>query len=231
LTCCATALRVGRPRQRPPALGTTHLERLHEDDAVRAGDLTQLHRGPGFFFHRHHPRSTTWPHSGGGTLRLDATIVDSGDGAWTAKVYDYCRARFARRVLAAKGVAGVRPPLTRSSAKGVPLFLIGVDGLKAQILQRLARGNTLRFSGRLEPDYWQQVTAERRVLRYVRGAPVRRFERIPGRRAEALDCLVYALAARHVVTADLERREAELATQAAPAARPRVVRSAWIEGR
>ena len=172
----------------------------------------------------------TWRHPGGGTLRLDAAVIDSGDGAWTQKVYDFCRARFGRKVLAGKGVAGVRPPLTRSSSKGLPLFLIGVDGLKAQLLQRLARGRTLRFSDRLEPEYYEQVASERRVVRYVRGAPVHRFERIPGRRAEALDCLVYAMAARLAVTANLEAREGEMASPAAPAARSAVIRSAWLLG-
>jgi phage terminase large subunit GpA-like protein len=38
------------------------------------------------------------------------------------------------------------------------------------------------------------------VVRYKRGLPIRRFERISGRaRAEALDCLVYAFAARAAV--------------------------------
>lgn len=146
---------------------------------------------------------TTFKHPLGGTLKLDASIIDSGDGAWTAKVYDFCRSRFARKVLAGKGVGGTRSPLQRSSAKGLPLFLIGVDGLKSQILQRLTRGQTIRFSNRLEADYYDQVTSERAVVRYVKGAPVRRFERIPGRRAEALDCLVYALAARHALTVNL----------------------------
>jgi phage terminase large subunit GpA-like protein len=52
----------------------------------------------------------------------------------------------------------------------------------------------------LEPVYFEQLASERRVVRYKRGQPIRRFERISGRaRAEALDCLVYAFAARAVV--------------------------------
>lgn len=173
---------------------------------------------------------TTFKHPNGGTLKLDAAIVDSGDGAWTAKVYDYCRARFARKVLAGKGVSGNRPPLTRSSAKGVPLFLIGVDGLKSQILQRLGRGNTIRFSNHLEADYFEQISSERAVLRYVKGAPVRRFERIPGRRAEGLDCLVYALAARHVLTVNMDKRAADLSSPAAPKPVIRVIKSNFLSG-
>jgi len=48
------------------------------------------------------------------------------------------------------------------------------------------------------------------VIRYVRGQPVRRFERIPGRRAEALDCLVYAHAARAGLQLSLDVRANEL---------------------
>jgi phage terminase large subunit GpA-like protein len=55
------------------------------------------------------------------------------------------------------------------------------------------------------------LASERRVVRYKRGQPVRRFERISARaRAEALDALVYAFAARQAVTITFDRREAEL---------------------
>jgi len=99
------------------------------------------------------------------------------------------------------------------------------------VLTRLARGRTIRFSASLEPVYFEQVASERRVVRYVRGQPFRRFERIPGKRAEALDCLVYGLAARQLVTVNLDRREAELASVAAlPSGLPPVVRSKWMAG-
>lgn len=175
---------------------------------------------------------TTWPHPRGGTLRLDSAIVDSGDGGWTERVYAFCRPRFGRKIMAGKGVAGTRPHATLSQAKGVKLFLIGVDVLKAQILTRLARGRTIRFSDSLELAWYEQLASERRVVRYVRGQPVRRFERKPGMRAEALDCVVYAFAARSLVTANLDRRAEELASVAAiaPAAKA-IIRSAWLGGR
>lgn len=172
---------------------------------------------------------STWPHANGGTLRVDAAVIDSGDGGFTDTVYSFTRPRFGRKIVSGKGVAGSRPAMARSSAKGVPLFLIGVDGLKGQILTRLSRGRTIRFSQSLEPVYFEQVASERRVVRYVRGQPHRRFERIPGKRAEALDCLVYGLAARHLVTVNLDRREAELASVAGlPGGVPPLVRSKWM---
>lgn len=177
---------------------------------------------------------TTWHHPNGGTLRVDAAAVDSSDGTWTQRIYDFCRPRYARKVLAIKGAAGNRPPLTRSTSKtatGVPtpLFIVGVDGLKQQILRRLQSGRTIRFSDTLPPQYWEQVASERLVLRYVKGQPVRRWERVPGRDAEALDCLVYALAARHALTFNMDSREAELASPAAPKKMPSEIRSAWLE--
>ncbi len=172
---------------------------------------------------------TTWPHPKGGTLKVDAAVVDSGDGGWTERVYAFCRPRFSRRVVAGKGVAGTRPAITASQAKGGKLFLVGVDGLKSQILTRLSRGRTIRFSGQLETAWFEQLASERRVVRYVRGQPVRRFERKPGVRAEALDCTVYAFAARHLVTVSLDRREEELSavTVLPPVASP-VIRSRWL---
>lgn len=172
---------------------------------------------------------STWQHPNGGTLRVDAAVVDSGDGGWTEKVYAFTRPRFGRKVVSGKGMAGNRPAISRSSLKGTPMFLIGVDGIKAQVLTRLARGRTIRFSSTLEPEWFEQLASERRVVRYVRGQPVRRFERIPGRRAEALDCVVYALAARQLVTANLDRREAELASVAAiPSTLAATVPSRWL---
>lgn len=73
------------------------------------------------------------------------------------------------------------------------------------------------------------MASERAVLRYLRGQPVRSFVRIPGRRAEALDCLVYAFAARQIVNPDWERRRAELSQDAPskPVKAP-VLKSVWM---
>jgi phage terminase large subunit GpA-like protein len=165
---------------------------------------------------------TVWKHPNGGVLRLDAAVIDSGDGGVTDLVYSFTRPRLSRRVVSGKGVAGfARPAIQRSSAKGTPLFLIGVDALKSQLLNRLSRG-----SAGIATPVFEELTSERRVVRYVRGQPTRRFERIPGRRAEALDSTVYAMAARSLVNMDLGRREAELSSVDMPAAPKTVIRSA-----
>lgn len=171
---------------------------------------------------------TRWKHPGGGMLGVDACIVDSGDR--TDKVYSYCFPRLGRRIMAGKGVAGTRPACepSRGKVRGGRLFLVGVDGIKTTILDRLARGRALRLSNTLEAAYFEQLASERRVVRYARGQPVRRFERKPGARAEALDCLVYAWAARHVVAVNLDTRENALRQVIPETAAPTEVRSPWV---
>lgn len=174
---------------------------------------------------------SVWKHPAGGALRVDAAVIDSGDGGHADLVHAFTRPRFGRRIVSGKGVPGfARPFIQRSGMKGAPLFLIGVDAVKAQLFQRLARGSGFRFSADLEPIFFEQLTSERRVVKYFKGQPVRRFERIPGKRAEALDAVVYALAARGLIGADLERRESEVASVTAPAKAATVIRSKWLQG-
>ena len=171
---------------------------------------------------------TTWIHPNGGTLKIDAAAIDAGDGAMTDKVQAFCRPRFGRKIVAIKGAAGSRPLIAASSSKGSRLFIVGVDGAKTQITARLTRGQSIRFSADLEPRYFEELASERLTLRYVRGAPQRQWERIPGRRAECLDASVYAWAVRGIVSLNLDRREDELASVAALPARPAVIKSAWL---
>ena len=56
-----------------------------------------------------------------------------------------------------------------------------------------------------------------RVPVCLRGQPSRQFVPIPGRRHEALDCTVYAFAARQMVNANWAHREGELSTPPEPA--------------
>lgn len=140
----------------------------------------------------------------------------------------FCRPRFARRIVSIKGAPGARPSIKASETRGSRLFILGVDGLKATLASHLSRGRTVRFSDSLEARVFEELASERRLVRYKRGAPVRVWERITGRRAESLDCMVYALAVRPLVGVDLERREAEDSTKAAPTKTPPVVKSAWM---
>jgi phage terminase large subunit GpA-like protein len=172
---------------------------------------------------------TSWKHPLGGVIRVDAAAVDAGDGETMDSVQAFCSPRFNRRVVAIKGASGNRPAIEASHSKGSKLFIVGVDGIKARLLTTLARGRSIRFSNTLSAEWFEQLTSERRVLKYSRGQPVRVFERIMGRRAEALDCVVYALAVRNLVKVDLERRGNELRGVANAANVPTVFRSAWMQ--
>lgn len=156
---------------------------------------------------------TRWRHPFGGQLRVDAAVIDAGDGDHFDTVMNFCASRISRRIFAGKGMWGARPGFAMAKGKriGGRLALLGVDTLKGAIFDKLQRGRGIRFSNTLEPVYFEQLSSERRVVRYHRGHPVRRFERISERaRSEALDALVYAFAARQGVHIQFDRREAEL---------------------
>jgi phage terminase large subunit GpA-like protein len=174
---------------------------------------------------------TKWAHPWGGKLKIDAMLIDSGDGDWTERVYSFAFPRAARRIMAGKGMSGARPALlmSKSKVKGGRLWMVGVDGLKATILSRLSRGNSIRFASDLEPAYFEQLTSERKIVRYVKGQPVKRFERKPGARAEALDCMVYGMAARQGVQINFDQRESSLRTpDGNPPLNPAVIKSDWM---
>lgn len=173
-----------------------------------------------------------FPHALGGRIGIDATAIDAGDGTTMKRVTAFAMPRTRRKVLAIKGAAGNRPLIERAGSRtktGARLWIVGVDTAKTQLFARLSRGSSIRLSADLPRVWHEQVASERAVLRYRKGQPVRSFERIPGRRAEALDCLVYALAARQVLTPDWEARRAELAQKTPAKAKPGpVLKSSWM---
>ncbi|MEX6507448.1 phage terminase large subunit family protein [Jiella sp. M17.18] len=173
-----------------------------------------------------------WKHPLGGMIGIDAACVDSGDGDWTQAVYRFAFPRARRRVMAIKGMAGSRAVIERSKSKvaGGALWIVGVDGVKRTIVDRLSRAVKMRFSDSLDLSFFEQLASERRIVRYTRGQPVARWERKPGRAAEALDCTVYAFAARQVVPSNFDNRAAELAEEPRAPTRPRVIKSRWMEG-
>ncbi|UDL95496.1 phage terminase large subunit family protein [Lichenihabitans sp. PAMC28606] len=170
---------------------------------------------------------TQWEHPLGARIGIDAVVVDAGDGGWVDQVYAYCWSRGHRHVMAGKGRFGNRPAIEMSKGKVARgklagkdrLWIIGVDTIKAAIYQRLSHyKDTIRFSKVLPLIWFEQLAAEHRVIRKVGGRPVARFERIGAREAEALDCTVYAFAARQAVSGlNFDVREAALSRAQAPA--------------
>jgi phage terminase large subunit GpA-like protein len=166
---------------------------------------------------------TRWRHPFGGTLGVDVAIVDAGDGEHFATVLGFCVPRAKRHIFAGKGMAGRYPSI--QMAKGQTIASkqapVGVDTIKNAIFNRLLQhGRGIRFSNTLSLAYFEQLASEHLVVRYVRGMPKRRFERIGDRRAEALDCLVYGISAHASYQLTYDQREAELRAITAPPPNP-----------
>lgn len=159
-------------------------------------------------------------------MRVGAARVDAADDETMDMGVGSTRARMARRIYALKGATGNRPAIRASDTKGTKLFIVGVDSLKGQLASRLTRGRTVRFSDRSEGRFYEELASERLFVRYVRGALVRLRERILDRRAESLDCVIYGMAVRYLVTANLDRREEEVASATMPKPRPTMAKSA-----
>ncbi|KPQ07467.1 MAG: Bacteriophage tail assembly protein [Rhodobacteraceae bacterium HLUCCA12] len=178
---------------------------------------------------------TRFRHQLGGRIGIDAAAIDAGDGASMHHVTAFTMPRTRAKVIAIKGADGNRPVIERAGSKtktGARLWIVGVDTAKAQLFARLPRPDAVRFSADLPPVWFEQLASERAVIRYRRGQPVRSFERIPGKRAEALDCVIYGYAARQIVTFDPERRRRELASASPPSLRTGpVLESAWMQKR
>lgn len=184
-----------------------------------------------------------FPHRRGGRIGIEAVALDTSDGATNRLGMEFCRARARRRVLAIKGEDGFRRRIierpTRSRDKP---WIVGSDTGKRQLFARLrrepdeeGRGGLVRFSRDLPPSWFEQLVAERLVTTRSRGHTTLRFEQIPGRRNEALDCVVYAMAARAALGSIDWAARRDSAGRAEPVkVAPRVVADrdrSWIGGR
>lgn len=184
----------------------------------------------------------TFPHALGGRIGIDAVALDTSDGATTKIGMEFCRARVRRRVLPIKGDDGFRRPLIQrpqGKARTQP-WIVGSDTGKSQLFARLKRrpiegedmaNAPVRFSEDLPAVWFEQLVGERLATTIIKGRPVRRFEAIPGRRNEALDCVVYAMAARETLPpVDWSRRRVDLSmTEPVKSpARPKPKAAPWI---
>lgn len=133
--------------------------------------------------------------------------------------------------MAIKGRPGSVPWMAQSapSKRRTALWLVGVDGIKTALFGRLQSGSYVRFAQDLPLVYFEQLCGERMHVRYRKGSQIREFLPVRGRRNEALDCMVYAMAAHNVLTMNWDRRESQLREEPQAAARPRVIESAWMQ--
>lgn len=165
--------------------------------------------------------TTPLPHPSGVSLPISATLVDSG-GHNTQDVYNYCRLRKHRRVLAIKGASRPGRPIIaqkpgkvdvnwrgRVEDKGAELWMIGTDTAKDWLASRwhLPTGpGSIHFSTDLPDEFYTQITAERRLTRYKKGHKVSEWVKDKAIRNEQLDLAVYNLAAAYFL--GLHRKQA-----------------------
>ena len=161
--------------------------------------------------------SSTWLHESGAQLPILAACVDTGGtGGNTQAAYEWLRGKTGRRIFGVKGVGGwgrpiVAAPSRKRSGKNVrkiDLFLVGVDEAKLTVMRRLAVPNPgpgfCHIPNDRGADWYQQLTAEKLITRYVKGFPVREWHQTRPRN-EALDCRVYALAALKIANPSFKR--------------------------
>ncbi len=137
-------------------------------------------------------------------LVAEAGGIDTGYQTQTA--YRFCQLNTSKNWLAFKGVGGdvplMRPkPMSWKAKRGLDVFNVGVDAGKDAVFSMLSResgpASTHFPKEGLPPDYFEQVTAEKRRFTLNKKTGQKRFHwHCPeGRRNEAFDCKVYSLAA------------------------------------
>ena len=182
-------------------------------------------------------------HVSGSPVPIYCTMIDSG-GHHTQSVYSYCRGHQHAHVYAIKG-ASIRAKsiLGKPSdqdidwrgqkiKRGVKLWPIGTDTAKAEIYGRFRTPSPgpgyVHLSKHLPAEVFEQLTSERLVTRYVKGHPKLEWVKPAGKRNEALDCAVYALAAAHFLgmdrwkEGDWAKREAAVQTPVKEEAKPAI---------
>lgn len=143
-------------------------------------------------------------------MQIHAACIDSG-GHFTHEVYQFAREHRALNIMAIKGQSQRNKPIIGRPSKvdlnlkrqtiknGAEVWPVGTDTAKSTIYSRLKLNEPgagfIHFHADLPPDYFEQLTAERLVTRYVKGFPVREWTKKSGARNEALDTFVYGLAA------------------------------------
>ena len=157
----------------------------------------------------------------GEELSVLCCAIDSG-GHHTQEVYQYARERANIGVIAIKGQSQKgKPPLGKATKvdvnfkgkalkKGAQLFPVGSDGIKSLLFGRLKHNDPgagyLHFYATIGTDYFEELTAEKQILRFRNGFPERIWVKKSQAANEALDEMNYAYAALHRLYQKYDRR-------------------------
>ena len=157
----------------------------------------------------------------GKKMKIDSAAIDTG-GHFTQEVYQYVRERTQLGLIGVKGMGQKgKPPLGKPSKvdinfsgkalkRGVQLFPVGVDVIKSTLHNKLKDAEPgegyIHFYPTITHDYFEELTAERQVLRYKHGYQERIWVKKSNARNEALDEMVYAYAAWQRLLQKYDRR-------------------------
>ena len=151
-------------------------------------------------------------------IPVSCCTIDSG-GHHTNMVYQFTKPRQARRIFAVKGLSQAGKPIanrpTFVGKNKAVLYGIGTDSAKEAIFARLAAENeltTLHFCSDLDEEYFKQLTAEKRVTKFVRGRKSLIWKQLRPRN-EALDTLVYNFAAIYILNPNFDSIEEKILTK------------------
>ena len=151
-------------------------------------------------------------------IPISCTTIDSG-GHHTNMVYQFTKPRQGRRVFAIKGLSTAGKPIanrpTFVGKNKAVLYGVGTDSAKEAVFARLATDpdqTTLHFCSDLDEEYFKQLTAEKRITKFVRGRKTLAWKQIRPRN-EALDTLVYNFAAIYILNPNFESIEHKILTQ------------------
>ena len=181
---------------------------LIQHEIIEGDTSLTLNRTCGVWYDLYAFLSRRWKCEGGGDLGLAQTLVDSG--YQTQNVYDFCQ-NAGRHVSPSKGSAGELPIVEDRRARlfrmrkldrrllEVMLERIGVDGGKTMLYGRYAirkpGSGYVHFPFDVDEEFFSQLTAEVKDIKYEKGQKRELWVLPSGRRNEALDCAVLALAA------------------------------------
>lgn len=148
-----------------------------------------------------------YKHESGVELGISCTAIDSG-GHYAQEVYKFVKTREVRRVFAIKGKSQAGAPVVsrpnKSNLGKINLYTIGVDTAKETLFARLKAFEPgpgyIHFPvlPNFDEEYFEQLTGEKRVKKYVKGRPTYEWKKTRTRN-EALDIAVYNLAALYIL--------------------------------
>lgn len=173
-----------------------------------------------------------WEHELGVKMKARPVLIDSGYRP--KRVYDFARPREHREVFACKGRKGVQDlPIVTPSSRSVgkknrkkplraALWIVGTDEAKSVLMDQLNVDEPgpgyCHFPTNREnydEEHFKQLTAERRVIDENGKAMWKKTRD----RNEALDCRVYAMAAKEIRRPDYVRLERQMKRAVARAER------------